>query len=255
MMMGQMWNLWHGCHKKSEGCKNCYVFRRDAQFEKDSSEVRKTASYALPVQRDRRGQWKVPAGELLWTCFTSDFFIEDADEWRAEAWKMIRLRSDLRFYMVTKRPERISECLPLDWGEDGYENVVICCTMENQRRADERIPIFQSLPLPHKEIICEPLLEGIDFKGELGLWCRQVIVGGESGVGARVCDYDWVLDIRRQCMESGVSFHFKQTGALFRRSGRLYNIPRHLQMQQARRASIGYNPVAMSKKDNQRVNK
>ena len=99
--MSEMWNLWHGCHKKSEGCRHCYVFRRDAEFEKDSNVVTKTASFNLPVRRDRSGNWKVPSGTLMWTCFTSDFFIEEADQWREEAWLMIHRRSDLHFYIVT----------------------------------------------------------------------------------------------------------------------------------------------------------
>jgi protein gp37 len=178
----------------------------------------------------------------MWTCFTSDFFIEEADAWREEAWLMIRRRSDLHFYMVTKRPERISPCLPADWG-DGYENVTICCTIENQRCADERLPIFRELPIRHKEIICEPLLEAIDFHDALGSCIEQVTVGGESGRDARVCDYDWVLNIREQCIKANVPFHFKQTGAHFRKDGRLYNIARNQQMPQAKRAGIDYNNV------------
>ena len=150
---------------------------------------------------------------------------------------MIRSRSDLQFFMITKRPERILQCLPADWG-DGYEHVTICCTMENQRRADERLPLFRELPIRHKAIVCEPLLESIDFRGGLGPWCEQVTVGGESGPDARVCDYDWVLSIREQCIAAKVPFHFKQTGAHFRKDGRLYNIPRKLQMRQAHRAGI-----------------
>ena len=173
----------------------------------------------------------------MWTCFTSDFFIEEADEWREDAWLMIHRRSDLHFFMITKRPERIAQCLPEDWG-DGYENVTICCTMENQRRADERLPLYRELPIRHKSIICEPLLESIDFHDTLGSWCEQVTVGGESGRDARVCDYDWVLNIREQCIKSNVLFHFKQTGAHFRKDGRLYNIPRNQQMAQAHRAGI-----------------
>ena len=245
-----MWNLWHGCHKKSEGCLHCYVYRRDAEFEKDSNIVTKTSSFNLPLRRNRKGEWKVPPGTLVWTCFTSDFFIEDADEWRKEVWQMISQRSDLHFFMVTKRPERILQCLPEDWGERsrigerdsefGYENVTICCTMENQRRADERLSLFRDLPIRHKAIVCEPLLEAIDFRGGLGSWCEQVTVGGESGFDARVCDYDWVLNIREQSMATDVPFHFKQTGAHFRKDGRIYNIPRKLQMAQAHRAGIDF---------------
>ena len=69
--MSEMWNLWHGCHKKSEGCQHCYVFRRDAEFEKDSNVVSKTSTFNLPIRRDRQGNWKIPSGTLMWTCFTS----------------------------------------------------------------------------------------------------------------------------------------------------------------------------------------
>ena len=242
MQASEMWNLWHGCHKKSEGCQNCYVFRRDEQYGFDTNSVHKTGSFSLPIRRNRQGQYRVAAGTLLWTCFTSDFFLAEADSWRDEAWQMMRLRSDLSFYMVTKRPERIAQCLPEDWGM-GYENVTICCTMENQKRADERLPVMVALTLRHKAIICEPLLGPIDFRGRLGSWCEQVSVGGDSGMDARLCDYSWVLGIRQQCLACQVAFHFKQTGANFRKDGRIYHIARKDQHEQARRANINIDPV------------
>ena len=165
---------------------------------------------------------------------------------------MIRQRPDLHFYIVTKRPERFCVNLPNDWGE-GYDNVTVACTVENQRRADERLPLFRELPIRHKAIICEPLLGPIDFRGWLApsayatspinrdaQRCEQVTVGGESGREARVCDFDWVLRIRQQCVDANVPFHFKQTGANFRKEGREYHIPRRLQMEQARKADIGF---------------
>ena len=138
--MGEMWNLWHGCHKKSEGCQHCYVYRRDAEFEKDSNIVTKTASFNLPIRRDRQGNWKVPSGSLMWTCFTSDFFIEEADEWREDAWLMIHRRSDLHFFMITKRPERIAQCLPEDWG-DGYKTSP---SAVRWRTSGEQTSVYQS---------------------------------------------------------------------------------------------------------------
>ncbi|MCR5814146.1 MAG: phage Gp37/Gp68 family protein [Desulfovibrio sp.] len=237
----EMWNLWHGCHKKSEGCQNCYVYRRDERYGIDASLVRKTASFDLPLRTNRQGEYIVPSGTLLYTCFTSDFFLEEADAWRQEAWEMIKKRSDLNFFIVTKRPERIDQCLPRDWG-DGFLNVTICCTMENQWRADERMPVLRALPLRHKAVICEPLLGAIDFRHGLGSWCEKVIVGGESGQKARLCDYAWVLQIRAQCQASGVAFRFKQTGAYFRKDGRLYHIARRYQQEQAQLAGINYDP-------------
>ena len=152
-----VWNLVHGCHRKSEGCKHCYVFTRDEENGVDTNLVRKTASFNLPLP--------------------------EMDAWREEAWEMMRFRRDLRFYMVTKRPERILQCLPAFWNEVS-DRITICCTMENQRCVDERLPVLLSLPLPHKEIIVEPMLGPVDFHRNLeDIAC--VTVGGESGRDAR----------------------------------------------------------------------
>ena len=91
------------------------------------------------------------------------------------------------FMFITKRIDRLQQCLPPDWG-DGYDNVTICCTMENQDRVDYRLPIYKESPIKHKIIICEPLLSQIDFRGELEGWVEQVVAGGESGKEARVCN-------------------------------------------------------------------
>ena len=75
---------------------------------------------------------------------------------------MIRERSDCTFLMITKRIDRVAACLPADWGE-GWPHVVLCCTCETQERADYRLPIYLSLPLCRREVICEPLLERLDL--------------------------------------------------------------------------------------------
>ena len=155
--MSVSWNPWHGCRKLSEGCRHCYVYRQDAQHDKDSREVRRTAAFNLPVRRTRDGRYKVPPGEMVYTCFTSDFLVEEADAWRAEAWEMIRIRSDLRFFFITKRIDRLMQVLPPDWG-GGYENLAVGCTVENQAMADYRLPLLLDAPLRHKLVICAPLL-------------------------------------------------------------------------------------------------
>lgn len=232
-----IWNSWHGCHKISEGCLNCYVYRRDAQYGKDSSVVAKTGDFNLPVKRNRTGEYKLPGNETVYTCFTSDFFLEEADEWRIEAWQMIRKRSDLHFFIVTKRIHRFQVNLPADWG-DGYDNVTISCTVENQDRADYRLPIFLAAPIKHKSIICEPLLESVNLSMYLYNVIEEVVVGGESGPNARICSYNWVLSLREQCRQKGVAFNFKQTGAHFEKDGKLYTIRRTLQQPQAQKAGI-----------------
>lgn len=241
--MSIMWNLWHGCHKVSAGCQNCYVYRMDAEHGRDSSVVAKTASFGLPLKRSRDGSYKLSGGETVYTCFTSDFLLEDADAWRPEAWRMMRLRSDLHFFMITKRITRLARCLPPDWG-NGYPNVTLCCTVENQAMADLRLPVYKDAPVRHKIIVCEPLLERIDLSSGLGDWIEKVIVGGESGKDARMCCYEWVLNIRDQCLERRVPFSFKQTGARFAKDGRLYHIKRPLQGAQARKAGIDHQGAA-----------
>lgn len=236
-MQAAYWNLWHGCHKKSEGCEHCYMHRRDAKYGLDLTEIKLNKIFRLPVQKDRQGEYKIPSGTLIYTCFTSDFLIEEADDWRAEAWEMIRERSDCRFIFLTKRIERFMVNLPHDWGE-GWEHVSVGCTCENQQTADERLPIFVSLPVKHRIIINEPLLSAVNMKKYLPHGIESVSVGGESGPDARICDYDWVLDIRRQCIEAGVSFNFRQTGARLRKDGRLYRILRKMQHSQAKKANI-----------------
>lgn len=235
------WNLWHGCHKLSPGCAHCYVYRIDSRVGRDSSIVEKTADFDLPVRQDRDGNYKVLPGETVYTCFTSDFFLEEADDWRAEAWRMIRRRRDLRFYIVTKRIDRFYTALPEDWGA-GYDHVTIACTIENQAMAEYRLPLFLEAPIRHRELVCEPLLERIDVERWLGAWIECVTAGGESGEDARVCDFAWVCSLRAQCVRRGVAFHFKQTGARFLKDGRLEVVPRALQSRWARAASMEYRP-------------
>ena len=113
----------------------------------------------------------------------------------------------LYLLMITKRIDRVAACLPADWGE-GWPHVVLCCTCETQERADYRLPIYLSLPLCRREVICEPLLER--------------------------------LDLRRQCVDAGVAFRFRQTGARLRKEGRIYRIRRQFQHSQARRAGVDF---------------
>ena len=234
-----IWNPWHGCHKKSSGCLNCYMYRRDAKYDLDSNVVRKTKNYDIILKKSRDGTYKIKRDtSYVYVCMTSDFFIEEADDWRRDIWRMIRERDDLNFYIITKRIERFNVSLPDDWG-DGYDNVTICVTCENQATADYRLPIFIKLPIKHKEIIHEPMLENINIEKYLESGqIDKVICGGESGDKARVCNYDWILNTRRQCLKYNVSFHFKQTGANFMKDNKVYKIPRKYQLVQASKSRI-----------------
>lgn len=235
------WNPWHGCTKLSPGCRYCYVYRQDER--RGAGErariCRKTANFDLPVKRKRDKTWKIPSGSVVFTCFSSDFLLEDADGWREECWRMMKERNDCKFYFFTKRIDRLKECLPADWG-DGYDNVCIGCTVENQDRADYRLPIFRSLPIRHKSIIVAPMLERVDLAPYLDKTIEEVSVSGESGQEARNCDYDWVLEVRNLCVERNIPFLFHQTGAHFIKDGKHYYVPRKHQRAQARKAGIDF---------------
>lgn len=204
-----------------------------------SNVVRKTGNFNLPIKRKRDKSWKIASNRMVLTCFTSDFLLKEADDWREECWQMMRMRSDLWFYFFTKRIDRLAEVLPKDWG-DGYDNVIIGCTVENQELADYRLPIFEQLPIKHKSIIVAPMLGSIDIQRYLNESIEEVAVSGESGVDARVCDYDWILNLRQQCVENDIPFRFHQTGARLLKDGKIYRIHRRHQLSQAHKANIDY---------------
>ena len=99
--MHDIWNPWHGCIKCSEGCDHCYMYFLDRMRELDGSHIYKTKSgFRKPVQKDRQGRYKIQSGETVRVCMTSDFFLEEADPWREEAWNLIRQRRDVIFFFL-----------------------------------------------------------------------------------------------------------------------------------------------------------
>ena len=178
---------------------------------------------------------------MIRVCMTSDFFLEEADVWRDEAWDIMRTRSDVKFFLLTKRPQRVERCLPHDWG-DGWENIFFNVTCENQKRADERIPILHELPFKHKGIMAAPLIGAVDIDRYLGAGqIEQVLCGGENYDGSRPCRYEWVRQLYEQCRSHDVTFNFIETGTVFIKDGRSYRIPdKRVQSQQAFRSGLNY---------------
>lgn len=236
-----MWNPWHGCTKISEGCANCYMYQQDEQYNVNSSIITKVKTkFDMPIKKDRNNQYKIKSGTVVATCFTSDFFIEEADDWRQEVWQMVKARPDLTFYIITKRIHRFMDCIPDDWGS-GYDNVIINTTAENQNRLDERVPIITKLPIKHRGIVIAPILESIDMRNHLESGAiQEVSVGGESGRNSRICDYDWIMSIRNNCIDNNVNFMFYQTGTRFKKGGKLYFIKKSMEKEQALKANINF---------------
>ena len=240
--MHDIWNPWHGCVKCSEGCDNCYMYFLDRMRDRSGGDIYRTkARFDYPLQRDRRGRFRVQSGEQIRVCMTSDFFLEQADPWRDEAWEIMRQRPDVKFFLLTKRPQRVERHLPRDWG-DGWENVFFNVTCENQRRADERIPLLLSLPFRHKGIMCAPFIGPVSIEKYLPSGqIEQVICGGENYDGARPCDFEWVKQLRRECEAHDVTFCFIETGTVFIKDGRRYHIPdKQVQSRMAYRSGMNY---------------
>ncbi len=207
------WEPWTGCYKVSEGCTNCYFYGPHAKRYGQNT-IEKTDKFDWAIRKNLKGEYNIKGDKIIPTCFATDFFLPEADEWRKEVWGMIKERQDIEFLILTKRIDRFLVSLPDDWGK-GYDNVNIGCTVENQELADYRLPLFLSYPIKHRFIACSPLLERVDLSSYL-YGIEHVTVAGETGREARECDYDWVLDIRQQCIEANISFWFKSTGSLFR---------------------------------------
>lgn len=239
--MHDIWNPWHGCKKISEGCKNCYMYYLDnLRANKEGSDIYRTKSkFNYPLQKDKNGEYKVKSGEMIRICMTSDFFLEEADEWRKEVWEIIKLRSDVKFFILTKRSNRIKDNLPKDWNL-GYDNVILNVTCENQKRADERIPMLLDVPAKHKGIMVAPFIGRVSIEKYLATGkIEQVIAGGENYDGSRVCDFDWVKELSDECKKYNVTFCFIETGTKFRKNGKIYTIKsKKIQSQMAYKSGI-----------------
>lgn len=240
--MHDIWNPWHGCKKCSEGCEHCYMYYLDKIHNKNGADIYRTkAGFYYPLQRFQDGRFKVRSGEKIRVCMTSDFFLEEADAFRDEAWDIMWQRPDVVFFLLTKRPERVAECLPADWG-DGWKNVFFNVTCENQRRADERIPILLELPFVHKGIFCAPLLGSIHIEQYLqGKQIEQVVCGGENYDGARPCHFEWVQELGAQCRMHNVTFCFMETGTYFVKDAKRYHLKnKRLQSKMAHQSGVSF---------------
>lgn len=202
-------NFWICCIRISLGCKYCYMFRDLARYGRDPNKISRTSKNTFEAAL----KWLT--SKRIFTCSWSDFFIAQADEWRNDAWDVIRKTQQHNWLILTKRFGRILKCLPEDWG-DGWDNVWLGITVENQKCADERIPLFLEIPAKIKFLSIEPLLGPVDVSKYLhGI--QWVILGGESGNNTgkhlyRPCQIEWIENIIDQCKNAGVAVFVKQLG-------------------------------------------
>ncbi len=182
-------NFWQGCSKVSPGCAWCYAERLAKQRGQDFGVLRRTS----PATFDAALSWKEP--KRIFTCSLSDFFHPDADQWRKDAWDVIKRTPQHTWLILTKRIERVAEHLPRGWGM-GWENVWLGTSVESYRYGP-RIEALLDTPAAIRFLSCEPLV-GPLFLGDHFLKRRfaaddprsfrpggrgvdWVIAGGESG--------------------------------------------------------------------------
>ncbi len=244
-------NPWIGCTKVSPGCLNCYaevstparVLRKREQETWGRGAARQRTSEATwrnPVKWDREAQ--MPSAYQRPRVFPSlcDWLDDEVPiEWLADFLKLIHDTPHLDWLLLTKRPENWRPRLEavFDWllhntkaGETGYlarmltdwidgqkapANVWIGTSCEDQKRADERITELQKIPAEVCFLSVEPLLERVDLRLSRNGIRRVdwVIVGGESGPGARPCEQEWIADVVAQCKRAYVLVFVKQRGS------------------------------------------
>jgi protein gp37 len=200
------WNPVEGCHKVSEGCRHCYMFEQLRRYGRDPNTPRRTQTWDQPYRWERRAR-ETGVPELVFACSLSDWFVEEIDRWRDDLWEIIRDCPHLIFQILTKRPRRIQDHLPADWG-GGYANVWLGVSIENEDslwRAD----VLRQVPARVRFISAEPLLgplPGLDLTG-----IHWLIVGGETGPGFRPMDPAWARQLRDKARAAGTAFFFKQS--------------------------------------------
>lgn len=255
------WNPWRGCHKVSEGCRNCYAIREINRYGGNGESVIKSKTFNDPLKWKRNG--KLAPGSKIFTCSWSDFFIEEADEWRNDAWKIIKDTPEYIYLVLTKRVYSIPGRLPSDWG-DGYPNVWLGITVESNKEFYKRMPMFSQIPAAKKFLSIEPMLSDVELHWAL-FKCPQcgerppmifsqprvdwrwngsryehyhkypaghietepdplidwVITGGESGTESRYMSSVWPMQVAATCKDAGVAFFHKQMGTQWAKAAHL----------------------------------
>lgn len=159
-----------------------------------------------------------------------------------QEWTVIRQKKKVRIEVPAGQIASFSRKLPEDW-DSGYKNVTVVCVCESQQQVNRQIPAFLEIPIWRREIKVDPLVEKMDFEPWLaGGKIKRVSCSGEVGSGGRLCRYEWVLDLREQCVRQKIEFCFARTGTNFQKGQKQYRIAEAIQKEQAAKAGIDYNP-------------
>lgn len=238
------WNPIRGCSRVSEGCRNCYAETVAGRFSGPGLPYEELIAKGgqwngnitlVPKMLDQPLRWRRP--RRIFVNSMSDLFHENVPfHFIDEVFYKMRAAHWHTFQVLTKRPQRM-----IEWADSSYNrhtdilggwdgknplpNVWLGVSVEDQKTADERIPLLLQTPAAVRWISAEPLLGPIDLwaagmklNGKLDRQSGErrfidwVVVGGESGKNARPMHPDWARSLRDQCKTAGVPFLFKQWG-------------------------------------------
>ena len=213
-------NPWTGCTKISPGCDHCYA----EGWSKRSGQV-KWGNH--PRKRTTEAYWKAPHAwqkeadtfqlrngrrQRVFCASLADVFDNQVDPaWRADLFELIRSTPDLDWQLLTKRPQNIRKMLPVDWGSEGWHNVWLGFTAEDQIRFDQRKRFIEEIPATVWFVSYEPAIGPLRI-GASDPAPHWLIIGGESGPGARALEEQWVYDVLDDCRERDIAPFFKQWG-------------------------------------------
>ncbi|MEX3008327.1 DUF5131 family protein [Hoeflea sp. TYP-13] len=233
-------NPWIGCTKVSAACDDCYAEAWDKRFNgerwgpKAARTRTKPGNWRKPLKWNRECPIMGPRPRVFCASLADVFDNHKSikKEWRDDLWRLIRGTVNLDWLLLTKRPQNIARFLPSDWGEDGYHNVWLGTTVENQVEANRRIPALLNVSARIHFLSCEPLLGPLDLPNIRVNWCSTpidaftgkdekgvqrfghsldwVITGGENSLNFRPVDEDWFRALRDQCDQYHVPFLLKQ---------------------------------------------
>ena len=205
------WNPVTGCTKISPGCKNCYAERMSKRLQSMGRDKYKNG-FSLATHESSLNEplrWKKP--RLVFVNSMSDLFHDEVPNSFIESvFDVMNKASKHTFQVLTKRPERVGSLKKLNWSS----NIWLGVSIESEDWVNRLVSLCEC-NAQTKFLSLEPLLgplPNLDFTG-----IDWVIVGGESGPGARRMEPDWVREIRDNCVDSGTPFFFKQWGGVFKK--------------------------------------
>jgi len=230
------WSPWWGCQKVSPACTNCYAETLADRFRPAERLWRgnraRAKDWTKPWMWNRRAKNAGTTAKVFPSMCDPFDDHPEVEPWRQEFLGLCGGTVHLTWLLLTKRPENVLRMVPPAWLTDWPANVWVGTTVENQERADERIPHLLRVPAAVRFLSVEPMLSAVHLDpvwmetGNPPLYSKRtarerngwaggigwVIAGGESGAKARPSRPEWFRAVRNACLASGVPFLFKQWG-------------------------------------------